>query len=62
MRHSAARRSRSLPPDVALARYAASLASGSSERAGASHGKAQVHQLFANGYESERSDNKNFDS
>lgn len=61
MRHSAARRARSLP-DAALARYAARQWHPAPRSAGASHGKAQVHQLFADGYEPERSNNKNFDS
>jgi glycosyltransferase involved in cell wall biosynthesis len=53
------RRSRSLR-DAALARYAARHWHPALRRDRASHAKAQVHQLFSNGYESNRSDKKNF--
>ncbi len=61
MRCSTARRTRSLP-DVALARYAACHwhpAPGSDR---ASHGKAQVRQLFANGCHTESGNSKKLDT
>jgi glycosyltransferase involved in cell wall biosynthesis len=60
-RRTAARRSRSLP-DAALARYAASHWQPTPKSDRPSNGKAQVHQLFSNGYKPDRSDNKKFDS
>ena len=59
MRNRAARRPRGLP-NAALARYAARHWHPIGDHA--SNGKAQIHQLFENGYEPERRDEQNFDS
>jgi glycosyltransferase involved in cell wall biosynthesis len=59
IRRNAARRARSLP-DTALARYAARQWHPALRGDRAGNGKAQVHQLYSNGYKPERSDKTDF--